>query len=445
MNGSSAFQLASLGAGCWRSDLGLSLSAAGAAGAAVHLAGAAWLYLWDRHCCLRPGSSRLTAAVPLVALNLVLPLLFCRSQDAITMLITVFNLTWLSTFKALSWALNRGPLCMPGLTPIQFLAVYATPVTPVASTGQSTSGQPPASKGGASAAAGSAGGQSSDGSGGSAATRQAGGGEPPQGGRVAEAYPAQRMPRVGSQGRLGEDAGSSTGMLLSWLGKLALIAIMVWVMQQPLPGLARSFAYALALYSLLSAIMDGPASLVIGLTGLRVSPHFDRPWMATSVAGFWSKHWDLAAGNTLRQLVYDPVCEGRWVAPPGGAVPPAQPSGARMVLGTAASFAASGAVHEIIFWYLTGRTTGGIWLCFFAAQAPLVVAERAALAALKLRGIRVPTLLRRVVTLLLLVYAGQLLFWPPAMEHGVVSSLIANTQAGILQLTAAARVVLPPR
>lgn len=145
--------------------------------------------------------------------------------------------------QALSWALNRGPLCMPGLTPIQFLAVYATPVTPVASTGQSTSGQPLASKGHASAAAGSAGGQSSDGSGGSAATRQAGGGEPPLGGRVAEAYPAQRMPRVGSQGRLGEDAGSSTGMLLSWLGKLALIAIMVWVMQQPLPGLARSFAY----------------------------------------------------------------------------------------------------------------------------------------------------------------------------------------------------------
>lgn len=95
--------------------------------------------------------------------------------------------------------------------------------------------------------------------------------------------------------------------------------------------------------------------------------------------------------------------------------------------------------------YLTGRTTGGIWLCFFAAQAPLVVAERAALAALKLRGIRVPTLLRRVVTLLLLVYAGQLLFWPPAMEHGVVSSLIANTQAGILQLTTAMRAVLPPR
>ena len=44
-------------------------------------------------------------------------------------------------------------------------------------------------------------------------------------------------------------------------------------------------------------IMDGPAALLIGLTGLRVSPHFDRPWRSISVATFWSKRWDLAAGE----------------------------------------------------------------------------------------------------------------------------------------------------
>lgn len=49
--------------------------------------------------------------------------------------------------------------------------------------------------------------------------------------------------------------------------------------------------------SLLSMIMDGPAAALIGLTGLRISPHFDRPWAARSVAGFWSRHWDLAAGG----------------------------------------------------------------------------------------------------------------------------------------------------
>lgn len=125
---------------------------------------------------------------------------------------------------------------MPELTPIQFLAVYATPVTPVAATGQAASGQSPVSKMGASAA----GVQRSRGS---EATQQPDGSEPREGGPVAEAYHAQRVPRVGSQGRLGEDAGSGAGMLRSWAGKLALIAVMVWVMQQPLPGLLQSFAY----------------------------------------------------------------------------------------------------------------------------------------------------------------------------------------------------------
>lgn len=57
-----------------------------------------------------------------------------------------------------------------------------------------------------------------------------------------------------------------------------------------------------------------------------------------------------AVGNTLRQLVYDPVCEGRWVVAPAGAAAPAPPSSARLALATTASFAASGAVHEVIFW-----------------------------------------------------------------------------------------------
>ena len=143
--------------------------------------------------------------------------------------------------------------------------------------------------------------------------------------------------------------------------------------------------------------MDGPASLAIGLTGLRVSPHFDRPWMATTVAAFWSKRWDLAAGglaareaeasahaaagaptkpcstgnclvrpnlpsnpvpwcccppsagNTLRQLIFDSVCEGRlWALPQGS--PHRQPSPARKLLGSIAAFAASGLIHECIFW-----------------------------------------------------------------------------------------------
>lgn len=59
----------------------------------------------------------------------------------------------------------------------------------------------------------------------------------------------------------------------------------------------------MTLMALLSMIMDGPAAAVIGLIGLRVSPHFDRPWTAKSVVAFWNKHWVRAAPRSLCALV----------------------------------------------------------------------------------------------------------------------------------------------
>lgn len=58
----------------------------------------------------------------------------------------------------------------------------------------------------------------------------------------------------------------------------------------------------MTLMALLSMIMDGPAAAVIGLIGLRVSPHFDRPWTAKSVVAFWNKHWVRAAPRSLCAL-----------------------------------------------------------------------------------------------------------------------------------------------
>lgn len=187
----------------------------------------------------------------------------------------------------------------------------------------------------------------------------------------------------------------------------------------PLPGLA--------LYALLSLIMDGPASLAIGLTGLRVSPHFDQPWMATTVASFWSKRWDLAAGgprrpagrarataglrarcavlccapaaaclparvhglvmnktcsdcpalllavhtptgNTLRQLIFDSVCEGRLQALPRGS-PLRQPPPGRKLLGSTAAFAASGLIHECIFWWVPA------WVRASSGRAEVIISK----------------------------------------------------------------------
>lgn len=96
------------------------------------------------------------------------------------------------TSQALSWALDRGALCMqPGGFPLpQFLAVYASPITPAVS-GRGTS------KG--------------------------------------------AMPRRGSQGRLEEDAGGPLRMVASWLAKNVLVAVAAGLLQLDLPGLAESF------------------------------------------------------------------------------------------------------------------------------------------------------------------------------------------------------------
>lgn len=144
----------------------------------------------------------------------------------------------------------------------------------------------------------------------------------------------------------------------------------------------------------------------------QVSPHFDCPWLANSISSLWSKvlgsaaasspplhpcmrrrhrgmgpgatcvapalrppsrslpssrvqRWDLAAGNALRSLVFEPACEGRLVfdaaAPQGPKPSPVHT--ARAILLT---FLASGIVHEYIFWWagaaeaaLRGARSGG--------------------------------------------------------------------------------------
>ena len=277
--------------------------------------------------------------------------------------------------QVFSWAVNRGSLCMQPFSPSQFVAAYIFPITPLIG---STTGSPPLSTTATD-------GMPAEPVAAAATDSKAANGSGSSGGDGDGAAQAAQ-PRGASKGRLSEDAGSLNAMLAAWLAKNAGIAFLVWLLQHPLPGLLESFVYGrrsarsafaskersaraaaeptrasgvlplpcsappgLVLYALLSLIMDGPAALVIGATGLRVSPHFDRPWRSTSVASFWSKRWDLAAGNTLRQLVYDSVVDGSLMAPPAG-VPQARPTALRQLVGSLASFAASGLFHEFIFW-----------------------------------------------------------------------------------------------
>lgn len=92
------------------------------------------------------------------------------------------------------------------------------------------------------------------------------------------------------------------------------------------------------------------------------------------------------AGNTLRWVVYEPILEGYLLH----AAEPARRRSTRArhaatlarlrrlrLLAACAVFAASGAMHELQFFYLTGHTTYGLMMAFFLGQIPLMLLEQA--------------------------------------------------------------------
>lgn len=65
--------------------------------------------------------------------------------------------------------------------------------------------------------------------------------------------------------------------------------------------------------------------------------------------------WNLAASNSLRTTIYEPVLEGSLVrsAPKGQRrVPPAEARSARATLALCCACFASGVVHELIMWWV---------------------------------------------------------------------------------------------
>ncbi len=130
-----------------------------------------------------------------------------------------FNFMWISSFKAISWAFNRGALVTQPFNFAQFLVVYAAPVTPVATDAADKPAQP------AEAATPSA----------SAAAGEPSGPAPSVSSKDSVA-PAAAVDGGESaairKGRLAEDAGGTATMLRVWATKGALLLPCQWKVQR---------------------------------------------------------------------------------------------------------------------------------------------------------------------------------------------------------------------
>ncbi|CAD7697985.1 unnamed protein product [Ostreobium quekettii] len=201
------------------------------------------------------------------------------------------------------------------------------------------------------------------------------------------------------------------------LGKAVLLmAVCLALANVDMPHVPRDLLYALGMYGLLGVIMDGTCSLTC-MFGLELAPHFDKPWLSTSVAEFWGRRWNLVAADSLRALAFDPLREGRLfrVSPK-----PAQPRSASShllatMVGVLLTFALSGLFHGATFWHLT-RTFGWRWLAFFCLQGPLVIIERFIVRRL---WPKMPQIVAILYAIAALELGGRYLFIAPAEDMGL--------------------------
>ena len=218
-----------------------------------------------------------------------------------------------------------------------------------------------------------------------------------------------------------------------------------------LPPWLHGALQSIALFCFTSLGMEGAACVASLLSGRPARVPFARPYAAASVGDFW-RRWNVVPGVKFRQLLYDPLCQPASAAAAAGGAGGRRhaPSPWRRAAGACAVFAASGAVHELAHWYLTGgRLSGahagiadqlpvaaqgqrccrragaaaqlctsrprrcrpparpipilaGWWMLFFALQGPLVCVEALLLTLCRQAGVRMPQAARTAATLLLL-------------------------------------------
>lgn len=68
---------------------------------------------------------------------------------------------------------------------------------------------------------------------------------------------------------------------------------------------------AISMYTCMGGLYDGFAVVVMSMVSFEVLPIFDKPFLAESFSSFWQKRWNLCMGNTVRDLIYEPIQEGQ--------------------------------------------------------------------------------------------------------------------------------------
>ena len=214
-----------------------------------------------------------------------------------------------------------------------------------------------------------------------------------------------------------------SGFLLSYAAKAALFSALVSVRcyRARMPAYAVPVFDGAHVYLMLELFLASAAALARALLGAELEPQFDRPYLASSLGDFWGRRWNLMVPGVLRPCVYRPV-RARFGA----------------AAGVLAAFLVSGAMHEVMFYYITLEPGTGEVTAFFALHGACAVAERW-MARQQGGAWRPPRPVATALTLAFVTGTGSWLFFAPVIRSGLDKAIIAECEGMLAFLERAGR------
>ncbi|KAL0431385.1 UNVERIFIED_CONTAM: Acyl-CoA--sterol O-acyltransferase 1 [Sesamum radiatum] len=333
-----------------------------------------------------PGVSRFLAILPVVILNLILPLNLHTMHLGGS---SAFFLAWLANFKLLLFAFGKGPLSDPSVSLPRFAALACLPIK--------SAGSPPAS---------------------SVADEKL-----VQLKKTDKSSESKTVSRKGSEKKIPIESpvafnASKKGLKSMWnyvtKGLLICLFLKLYDYTDMVHPKLTWVLYSFHIYFGLEIILAIFGGLAKAVVGIELEPQFDEPYLSASLQEFWGRRWNIMVTRILRPTVYEPVLYfstvimGRkWAPLPA-------------VMG---SFLVSALMHELIFFYLGRNKPSGEITLFFMLHGCVLAIEVAIKKAVNGRW-GLPRLIAAPLTVGFVMVTAFWLFFPEFLRCNSLSRAI---------------------
>ncbi|CAA7019672.1 unnamed protein product [Microthlaspi erraticum] len=165
-------------------------------------------------------------------------------------------------------------------------------------------------------------------------------------------------------------------------------------------------------YLLLEILLTLLRKLLTIILGCDLEPHFNEPYLSTSLQDFWGRRWNLMVSASLKAGVYTPVrrlCQRLKIS-----------SDYATLVGVFATFIVSGVAHESVFLYLTRSMPTGEVTLFFVLHGVCTAAEVALKRTAFVQRWSVRPVVSWLLTIAFVNVTSAWLFFPHLIRSNVV-------------------------